>query len=219
MNYHDLEKAREAARKIPGGSGGTQAARNTGPVIRIAIASTRGDCVMTGLLDEAGAIEKPELADASSLHVPVAHTFVGKWQQDAKETPVSVPTDKVDHLRSLGFSSEELYRIIAPCRTLARRKEHAEPLSPTESDRALRLERIAEQADRVFGNHEKAQRWLRSEIIALDGARPIDLLVTETGAHVVFEELIRIDHGMFAEDAHLAHLQFRGSLGSWRNAH
>jgi len=35
LNYHDLEKAREAARKIPGGSGGAQAARNTGPVIRI----------------------------------------------------------------------------------------------------------------------------------------------------------------------------------------
>ncbi|RWO79752.1 MAG: hypothetical protein EOR00_32190 [Mesorhizobium sp.] len=61
MNYHDLEKAREAARKIPGGSGGAQAARSTGLVIRIAIASTRGDCVMTGLLDEAGRIEKPEL--------------------------------------------------------------------------------------------------------------------------------------------------------------
>ena len=110
----------------------------------------------------------------------------------------SVPTAKLDHLRSLGFSSDELYRIVAPRRTLARRKEHAEPLSPAESDRALRLERIAEHADRVFGSHEKAQLWLRSEIIALDGARPIDLLETETGAHVVFEELIRIDYGMFA---------------------
>jgi hypothetical protein len=35
LNYHDLEKAREIARNIPGGSGGRQAARNTGPVIRI----------------------------------------------------------------------------------------------------------------------------------------------------------------------------------------
>ncbi|TIX37766.1 MAG: DUF2384 domain-containing protein, partial [Mesorhizobium sp.] len=35
-------------------------------------------------------------------------------------------------------------------------------------------------------------------IIALDGARPIDLLETETGAHVVSEELIRIDFGMLA---------------------
>jgi uncharacterized protein (DUF2384 family) len=32
----------------------------------------------------------------------------------------------------------------------------------------------------------------------LDGARPIDLLASETGANVVFEELIRIDYGMFA---------------------
>ncbi|RUT95492.1 DUF2384 domain-containing protein [Mesorhizobium sp. USDA-HM6] len=110
----------------------------------------------------------------------------------------SVTTDKIDHLRRLGFSSDELYRIVAPRRTLARRKEHGEPLSAAESDRALRLERIAEHADRVFGSHDKAQRWLRSEIIALDGARPIDLLQTETGAHVVFEELVRIDFGMFA---------------------
>jgi hypothetical protein len=60
LNYHDLEKARGAARKIPGGSGGGQAARNTGLVIRIA--SARGNCVMSGLLNEAGDIEKPELA-------------------------------------------------------------------------------------------------------------------------------------------------------------
>ncbi|MER8593701.1 MULTISPECIES: hypothetical protein [unclassified Mesorhizobium] len=61
MNYHDLEKAREAARKIPGGSGGGQAARSTGPVIRIAGARRREKLVMAGLLTETGDIEKPEL--------------------------------------------------------------------------------------------------------------------------------------------------------------
>ena len=109
-----------------------------------------------------------------------------------------VPTSKLDDLRKLGFSNEELFRIVAPRRTLARRKEKGEPLSAVESDRALRLERIAEHAERVFGSGEKAQRWLRSEIIALEGARPIDLLQSETGAHIVEEELIRIDFGMLA---------------------
>ena len=109
-----------------------------------------------------------------------------------------VPTSKLDDLRKLGFSNEELFRIVAPRRTLARRKEKGEPLSSVESDRALRLERIAEHAERVFGSGEKAQRWLRSEIIALEGARPIDLLQSETGAHIVEEELIRIDFGMLA---------------------
>ena len=109
-----------------------------------------------------------------------------------------VPLDKLEELRRLGFSNDELHRLVAPRRTLARRRERNEPLSPAESDRALRLERIAEQADRVFGNREKAQRWLRKESRALDGVRPIDLLQSETGAHVVEEELIRIDYGMFA---------------------
>lgn len=123
-------------------------------------------------------------------------TVAAKTFRATRDFPVH--TDKIDHLRSIGFSSDELYRIVAPRRTLARRKEHGEPLSSAESDRALRLERIAEHADRVFGSHEKAQRWLRSEIIALEGARPIDLLETETGAHVVEQELIKIDYGMLA---------------------
>ena len=106
--------------------------------------------------------------------------------------------DRVEALKDRGFSADELYAIVAPRRTLARRKENNEQLTVAESDRVLRLERISQHADRVFGNHEKAQRWLRSEIIALDGARPIDLLASETGANVVFEELIRIDYGMFA---------------------
>lgn len=110
----------------------------------------------------------------------------------------SVGTEKLEQLRSLGFSSDELYRIVAPRRTLARRQEHGETLSASESDRALRLERIAAQAERVFGSREKAHLWLRSEIIALDGERPIDLLVTETGAHIVEQELIKIDYGMLA---------------------
>ncbi|WP_167480836.1 hypothetical protein [Mesorhizobium waimense] len=50
MNYHDLEKAREAHAKIPGGSGGSQATRNTGLVIRIAIAKRCEKLVMAGLL-------------------------------------------------------------------------------------------------------------------------------------------------------------------------
>lgn len=123
-------------------------------------------------------------------------TVAFKYAPASSDFPA--PVDKIDRLRDLGFTNEEIYRIVAPRRTLARRKEKGERLSRTESDRVLRLERIAEQADSVFGSHEKAQRWLRSEIIALDGARPIDLLESETGAHVIYEELVRIDYGMFA---------------------
>jgi len=62
LNYHDLEKAREAARNIPGGSGGVQAARNTGLIIRIAIAKAPIKCVITGLLADAAAGIKRRIA-------------------------------------------------------------------------------------------------------------------------------------------------------------
>jgi putative toxin-antitoxin system antitoxin component (TIGR02293 family) len=111
---------------------------------------------------------------------------------------LAVSLKKVDELRKRGFTNDELFRIVAPRRTLDRHLERGEPLSPAESDRVLRLERILENTERVFGGHEKAHRWLRSEIIALDGARPIDLLKTETGAFLVEQELVRIDFGMLA---------------------
>jgi len=48
LNYHDLEKAREAARNIPGSSGGAQATWNTGLVIRIAGARRHKKLFMPG---------------------------------------------------------------------------------------------------------------------------------------------------------------------------
>lgn len=125
--------------------------------------------------------------------------FVRALAKVAENDPTFVVgVEKLDHLKGLGFTSDEIYRVVAPRRTLARRKDQGEPLSLAESDRAMRLERVAIEAERVFASREKALQWLRSEIMALDDRRPIDLLESETGAHVVLDELIRIDYGMFA---------------------
>jgi putative toxin-antitoxin system antitoxin component (TIGR02293 family) len=96
-----------------------------------------------------------------------------------------------------GYSLDELYRLVAPKRTLMRRKASDALLTPEETDKALRLARIAVQADRTFGNPEKSALWLRRENRALGGKRPIDLLATETGSRIVEELLGQIEHGMF----------------------
>ncbi|MER8406593.1 MbcA/ParS/Xre antitoxin family protein [Mesorhizobium sp. M0185] len=69
-------------------------------------------------------------------------------------------------------------------------------LTITESERALRL-RISTMADRVFGNYERAQRWLRKRSRVLNEA-PINLLQSETGAMLVEEEPNRIAYGIVA---------------------
>jgi putative toxin-antitoxin system antitoxin component (TIGR02293 family) len=108
-----------------------------------------------------------------------------------------LPPNSIDNLKALGFTNDEIYSIVAPRRTLARRKELNQHLTTSESDRVLRLERISAMADRVFANHEKAQRWLRKRSRVLNET-PIELLQSETGATLVEEELHRIDYGMFS---------------------
>ena len=96
------------------------------------------------------------------------------------------------------FTTEEIASVVTPIRTLQRRIAKGEVLTGDETDRAVRLARIADHAERVFGNREKAGRWLRKANSTLEGRTPIELLRTETGARKVEEALIRIDHGIFA---------------------
>ena len=86
--------------------------------------------------------------------------------------------------------------VVIPRRTLARRVRTGEPLTAEETDRALRLARIATHADRVFGDRDKAARWLRKPNRAAGQQAPIALLETETGAKLVEDLLVRIEYGV-----------------------
>jgi putative toxin-antitoxin system antitoxin component (TIGR02293 family) len=104
----------------------------------------------------------------------------------------------LDDLTAHGFTRDELFDLVVPRRTLARRRQAGQALSPEEADRAVRLARIGALAERVFGRAEKAHRWLRKPSRTLDGAVPLDLLRSETGAVLVEQTLHRIDYGMLA---------------------
>ena len=97
-----------------------------------------------------------------------------------------------------GYSEDEIFSLVVPKRTRARRRAAHEPLSVEETDKALRLERIAVQAERVFDDPAKAHRWLRKAKRELKGETPVAYLASEAGARVVEEMLFRIEHGIFA---------------------
>jgi putative toxin-antitoxin system antitoxin component (TIGR02293 family) len=104
-------------------------------------------------------------------------------------------------LRSLearGYSQDEIFALVVPRRTLARRLKRREPLTVEETDRAVRLARIAELAERIFGDEAKAHRWLRKPKLALGRATPLAYLASEAGARMVEEMLWRIDDGILS---------------------
>lgn len=106
--------------------------------------------------------------------------------------------DIVDELARHGYSEKELWDLVVPKRTLARRRSAKELLTVEETDKALRLKRIAALAEHVFGDPAKAQRWLRKPKRSLKGEAPLAYLASENGARVVEEMLGRIEHGIYA---------------------
>jgi len=61
---------------------------------------------------------------------------------------------------------------------------------------AQRMERIAALAEQVFGDREKARRWLRRPRRTLQGQTARSQLASDSGAQIVEDMLRRIQQGM-----------------------
>lgn len=109
-----------------------------------------------------------------------------------------LPIETLQSLEKGGLLDSEIYALIIPRRTLAHRRAKQERLSRDESDRAVRIARIASLAEDVFGSTEKAFHWLRKPKVRFKGRSPMIMLDTESGARLVEEMLYRIDYGMAA---------------------
>ena len=109
-----------------------------------------------------------------------------------------LPTEVLERVRGAGRLAAAELEVIIPQRTLRHRRGRGERLTPEELDRAVRLLRVQAQAERAFGDAKKADRWLRRPLRTLDGARPLDLAVTEAGARLVEQVLAGIAWGAAA---------------------
>ena len=129
-------------------------------------------------------------------------TMVPRDRVDPDTIPVvpeiRVMPDRLDDLARWGYSDHEIFAFVIPKRTLMRRRANKQLLSVEETDRVLRLDRIARQASGVFGDDAKAHRWLRKPKRQLAGETPLAFLASEVGARVVEAMLYRIEHGIFA---------------------
>ena len=126
---------------------------------------------------------------------------VGPLRSDsdlARVVEERLPLASVETLSSHGMSNDEIYSYILPRRTLVHRKTRHEALTHDESDRAVRVARISALAEEVFGNDEKAGRWLRKPKQRFEDRTPLELLRTEAGARLVEEMLLQLDYGFAA---------------------
>lgn len=79
-----------------------------------------------------------------------------------------------------------------------RKPEGTTQLPRQKADETVRLARVTARAQQVFaGQPAYAAAWLREPKSSFGDRTPLQLLATESGALVVEEQLIGIEHGMF----------------------
>ena len=121
------------------------------------------------------------------------------WEDLRARRQAGLPYASVDAVSSAyHIASKDLVRILElPLRTLARRKKEKR-LHADESDRLLRLGRIAALAEEVLGSREKATEWLHEPNAALGHENPLRHLDSDLGARQVEDVLVRISHGVYS---------------------
>jgi putative toxin-antitoxin system antitoxin component (TIGR02293 family) len=111
---------------------------------------------------------------------------------------VGLPSDVLNALNEAGWSHDDMERVIAPRRTLMRRKAEKARLKRDESDAAWRLAFTLALASEVLSSREAALGWLKRPKHGMFGQSPLDLLSTSLGTAHVQRVLHALDHGNVA---------------------
>ena len=83
-------------------------------------------------------------------------------------------------------------------RTIQRYKKEGKVFDPIYSEKIILVELLYKKGVDVFGIEDNFYTWMDTRSIALVGVKPKDLLDTSFGITMVYDELGRIEHGIFA---------------------
>jgi len=108
-----------------------------------------------------------------------------------------LPVESVNLLKEKGLTFTEIAQIVIAPRTLKHRKARGERLTTEESERLVRVLRVVELAEKVFGDRSKALNWLRAPDERMENKTSLSVLGSEVGAQWITDQLGAIDEGMF----------------------
>jgi putative toxin-antitoxin system antitoxin component (TIGR02293 family) len=131
----------------------------------------------------------------ASVQESTATIAVLNWAEVERGLPLAALEE---FAATSGFVLKDLLEVVIPLRTLKHRRQRKEPLSIDESDRLARVMRLYELGLKVFGDKDKARRWLTKPKMRFDERTPLAMMRTDLGGRAVEEMLIQIDEGFFA---------------------
>ncbi|SHN16578.1 antitoxin Xre/MbcA/ParS toxin-binding domain-containing protein [Mucilaginibacter sp. OK098] len=83
-------------------------------------------------------------------------------------------------------------------RTMQRYKKEGKTFDPIYSEKIIIIELLYKKGINIFGIKDNFYTWMDTVSVALGGVKPKDMLDTNFGITMVYDELGRIEHGIFA---------------------
>jgi len=131
--------------------------------------------------------------------LPAPHVVDSRFHFDWRQVEAGLPLATLEEFAAYsGFAMKDLLEVVIPLRTLKHRRQRQEPLSADESDRLARVARLWEYGVKVFGDPDKARRWLTKPKVRFEERTPLQMMRSGAGGDGVEEMLVQIEEGMFA---------------------
>ena len=114
-----------------------------------------------------------------------------------ENAPKGVAKHRLDALRRrLGISMRAMAALLRISERTLSRHDRDTSFKESISEHILQIERVVEIGEDVFEDPDRFSQWLKDSCEALGGKVPGKLLGSITGARLVRDELVRIDHGV-----------------------
>ncbi|MFD0792990.1 antitoxin Xre/MbcA/ParS toxin-binding domain-containing protein [Mucilaginibacter litoreus] len=100
--------------------------------------------------------------------------------------------------KKISLNIQELANILHISERTLQRYEDDAIIKTEYAEKAVELARLYTRGEEVFGSMDKFKLWIKTPSLVFNGEAPLSILDTSAGFDMVFRELGRIEHGIFA---------------------
>jgi len=100
--------------------------------------------------------------------------------------------------KKISLNLQELAYILHISERTLQRYDDDEIIKTEYAEKAVELARLYTRGEEVFGSIDKFKLWIKAPSLVFNGEAPVTMLDTSAGFDMVFKELGRIEHGIFA---------------------
>ena len=100
--------------------------------------------------------------------------------------------------KKISLNLQELANILHISERTLQRYDDNDIIKLEYAEKAVELARLYTRGEEVFGSIDKFKLWMKAPSLIFNGEAPVTILDTSAGFDMVFRELGRIEHGIFA---------------------